>query len=567
MRSVDYLARYFEAVGVTHVFGVGGANIEDLFDGIHRSTTKVKCVVAKSEFCAACMACGYSQVTNQLGVVMTTSGGAALNVLPALGEAYASNYSVLAIIGQPVSQAEGKGVFQDTSGLDGAIDGVTLFSCLASKYLNKISNADDLMSSLQAAAEGAISEPQGVSVLLLGKVLQQSSIDNVVIPTEPLSSKEIELQDQDKTNLDVMLSYAKENNLTKFFIIAGSAVLQSSCRAELADLSKKLNANVAVTPNAKSAFDNYDPLFVGVTGVAAHDSVKQRIEQADVVFIIGARLELLSYLDIRDTLAKKYIVYINNQAPYAGFLDTLHNKVEVVANIKQALDYVSEGFDESKISICNDNVNTDLNFLPPISFDAINEFNAYNILNLFSIYIPQDASVFVDAGNTGAAVLHYLPAPSQGYYGIALGMGGMGFAIGAGIGAAFATQKKVFIFMGDGSFLMNGLELHTAIEYNLPVVFVIFNNNSHAMCYTREKLYFKGDYTYNLFKPAHYGKALGVMFPTLKFSDDISSLDSLKNSLETIADIQTPVVLSLNLDPNEFPPFLPLLQAYRQKKE
>lgn len=567
MRIVDYLANYLEAIGVTHVFGVGGANIEDLFDGIHRNAKDVQCVLAKSEFCAACMACGYSQVKNQLGVVMTTSGGGALNALPALGEAYASNYSVLAIIGQPLSQAEGKGVFQDTSGLQGAIDGTTLFSCLASKYIKKINEADDFMQCLQAAAVAAVSEPPGVSVLLIGKVLQQANLDHVTIQAEQLSPKVIDLKTQDHSSLDSILDNIKESHLSKFFIIAGPAVLQSNCKAKLADLSKVLNAKVAVTPNAKSAFDNYNPLFVGVTGVAAHDSVKAHIQDADIVFIIGARLELLTYLDLKDILAKKYIVYLNNQDPYVGFLDAIHDKTQVIANLEQSLDYLLQGVSKSKMSFSENNPKITLNLLPPLSFGPIKEFNSFNILNLFTNYIQQDANVFVDAGNTGAAVLHYLPAPSQGYYGIALGMGGMGFAIGAGIGAAFASQKKVFIFMGDGSFLMNGLEIHTAIEYNLPVVFVIFNNNAHAMCYTREKLYFKGDYTYNLFKPAHYGRALGVMFPTLKFSADISDLNSLERSLETIADIQTPVVLSLNVDPNEFPPFLPLLQSYWQRKE
>ena len=86
------------------------------------------------------------------------------------------------------------------------------------------------------------------------------------------------------------------------------------------------------------------------------------------------------------------------------------------------------------------------------------------------------------------------------------------------------------------------------------------------MCYTREKLYFKGDYTYNRFRPAQYGKGLAAMFPTLALSEDINNLAELEKNLIKSKEIMTPVVLSLNLDAEEFPPFYPLLQAYLKQK-
>lgn len=556
MRVVDYIAKYLQNIKTTHVFGVGGANIEDLFDAFYHNAKDVTAVLAKNEFCATCMACGYSQVKRDLGVVITTSGGGALNTIPPLGEAYAANLPVLAIIGQPPSLHEGKGVFQDTSGLHGAIDGVKLFSCVA-KHIKKVNSANDIAFELNNAVSEALSEPQGVSVLLIGKDVQQANIEDVNFPE--LNSKIIPLTQEDKTKLDSFISTVRDKSSKNCLIIAGRNVVQSKCEKELAKLAEKLNAKVAVTPNGKSAFDNLNERFIGVSGVAAHDSVKDIMEKADVIFIIGTRLDILSYLDIREYFTHKKIIYLNNQPPHVGFFDDLKDTVEVTANLRQSLQYLLKEL--KPIEISGEHEHAPLTFLPTFTFGDITEFTSFKILSVFAKYIPEDASVYVDAGNTGASVLHTLPSPTKGFFEVALSMGGMGFAIGAGIGAAFATGKKVFIFMGDGSFLMNGLELHTAIEYNLPVVFVIYNNNAHAMCYTREVLYYKGEYTYNLFRPAYYGKALGMMFPSLAMSEDISDIDSLEQCLSRVNDIATPVVLSLNVDPKEFPPFFPLLQS------
>ncbi|MGW9048367.1 thiamine pyrophosphate-binding protein, partial [Streptomyces lydicus] len=73
VRVVDYLAAELTRVGVTHMFGVGGANIEDLYDAVHRTGT-IRGVVAKHEFSAVTMADGYARATRRLGPVVWIIG-------------------------------------------------------------------------------------------------------------------------------------------------------------------------------------------------------------------------------------------------------------------------------------------------------------------------------------------------------------------------------------------------------------------------------------------------------------------------------------------------------------
>jgi acetolactate synthase I/II/III large subunit len=125
--GIGVIIEYLASIGVRHLFGVGGANIEDLYDAAH-FRDDITAVLAKHEFSAAAMADGYSRSGAGLGVVMATSGGAALNLLAGLGESLASRVPVLALVGQPPASQDGRGSFQDTSGRNGSLDAHAVFS-------------------------------------------------------------------------------------------------------------------------------------------------------------------------------------------------------------------------------------------------------------------------------------------------------------------------------------------------------------------------------------------------------------------------------------------------------
>lgn len=80
------------------------------------------------------------------------------------------------------------------------------------------------------------------------------------------------------------------------------------------------------------------------------------------------------------------------------------------------------------------------------------------------------------------------------------------------------------VVAGDGAFFMHGMEIHTAVHYRLPVTFVLLNNNAHAMCVTREQLFYDDLYSYNRFRPSRLGAGLAAMFPGLS-SADVSDIE------------------------------------------
>src|ERR1700752_2660246 len=171
-RVVDYIVGHLAASGVSYIFGVDGANIEDVYDAAF-FRDDITAVLAKHEFSAATMADGYSRSGAGLGVVAATSGGGCLNTVPGLGEAFASRVPVLALIGQPPTPLDRRGSFQDTSGRNGALDAESLFSAV-SVFCRRIVTPQDIVSALPEAVAAA--RTGGPAVLLLPKDIQQAEI-------------------------------------------------------------------------------------------------------------------------------------------------------------------------------------------------------------------------------------------------------------------------------------------------------------------------------------------------------------------------------------------------------
>jgi len=168
--------------------------------------------------------------------------------------------------------------------------------------------------------------------------------------------------------------------------------------------------------------------------------------------------------------------------------------------------------------------------------------------------LPDGVDIVVDAGNIGASAIHYLPARRDGRFVVALGMGGMGYSFGAALGMAFGRRRRTVVIAGDGSFYMHGMEIHTALQYGLPVTFLLFDNHAHAMCVTREQLFYSDLYSYNRFGASRLGAGLAAMFPGLS-SVDVDTIDDLPSALQAAFDSDGPSVVAVQCSADEIPPF------------
>lgn len=534
-----------------HVFGVGGANIEDIYDALQRSAAQITGIVAKHEFGAATMADGYARTTNRLGVVAATSGGGALNLVAALGESFDSRIPVLALVGQPPLALEGQGAFQDTSGGVGRIDAERLFGSV-SRFCVKLRRAEDAAVAVEQAIHAAMGG--GPSVLLLPKDIQTQEMpagSRSVVPARPPSGQDFDSDEPQRRDEALgLVGSVAGTGLT--VIIAGPEVARADARAELVIMARALHAVVTVTPDAKDAFPNDHPLFAGIAGSMGHPRVAELIGEAALCVLVGTAMPVMARAGLEVALANCPRVLQLGTDPAFVRIDVwlrgpLRSRLLEVASAAPGADSGREPVRP----IVSPALRVPAAVGPGVRYrDAIEAIN---------VRLEPGMDVVVDAGNTGAAAVHHLPVPTGGRFVIALGMGGMGYAFGAGIGSALGRRRRTFVIAGDGAYFMHGHEVHTAVEQHVPVTFVIFNNNAHAMCVTREQLYYSGEYTYNRFGPARIGAAVAAMFPHIPaYSTDTRA--SFEAALDETRGATGPVFIEILCDPDEIPPFAPFLK-------
>jgi acetolactate synthase-1/2/3 large subunit len=547
-RVVDFIVDQLAAIGVDYMFGVDGANIEDLYDAAYFHDG-VTAVLAKHEFSAATMADGYSRAGCGLGVVMATSGGGSLNLVPGLGESLTSRVPVLALIGQPPTAMDGRGSFQDTSGRNGSLDAQALFSAV-SVYCRRITSAEQIVTALPEAIAAAWQG--GPAVLLLPKDIQQE----LVSARSRLSSA----PEPPVVGDPWPIARALRRAHGPVTIIAGEQVARDDARVELERLRALLRARVATVPDAKDVSGSPglgSSSSLGVTGVMGHPGIADAIRDSALCLLIGTRLNVTARTGLDDALGCVPTMSIGSAAPY---LPCTHIRTDNLRVSLGQLAMMLSGCGQRPNGVRVPETIGHQELIPPRhDGDGIRYRDAVSALDAV---LPDDVDIVVDAGNTGASAIHNLPVRRSGRFIVALGMGGMGYSFGAAIGMAFGRGRRVVVVAGDGSFFMHGMEMHTALQYRLPITFVLFNNNAHAMCVTREQLYYRDIYSYNRFRPSNLGAGLAAMFPGLR-SVDVGEPGQLHTALGAALADDGPSVVSIECSADEIPPFAPFLAALR----
>lgn len=554
-RVVDHIVGFLAASGVSHIFGVDGANIEDLYDAAF-FREGITAVLAKHEFSAAAMADGYSRSGAGLGVVAATSGGGCLNTLPGLGESLASRVGVLALIGQAPTALDGRGAFQDTSGENGALDGLALFAAV-SVYCRRVVTPADILTMLPEAVAAA--RTGGPAVLLLPKDIQQAVIDTPTHANGRVNGKPAGTQLSDPRMLAEMLRGA-DGPIT---IFAGEQVARDDARQELERLRATLRARVATVPDAKDTAGIPglgSSSSLGVSGVMGHPGVVAAAAQSAVCLLVGTRMTVTARAGLDDVLGTVPTISIGSAPPY---LPCPHVHTDDLRGTLNLLSQALSGHGRpTQVRVPESMAHSELR--PPThDGPGIRYRDAMMVLDAA---LPDGTDIVVDAGNIGASAIHYLPVRRDGRFMVALGMGGMGYSFGAGIGMTFhraegGARRRTVVIAGDGSFFMHGMEIHTAVQYRLPITFLLFDNHAHAMCVTREQLFYDDRYSYNRFGPSRLGAGLAAMFPGLT-ALDVDDIEHLPAALCTALGADGPSVVSVECSPDEIPPFAAFLAKY-----
>ena len=596
MMLADAIVSTLRDLDVSHVFGVSGANIEHIHDGIHRlGNNQLTSVFCKSESGAAFMADGYARESRSLGVCCATSGGGMLNLVAGVAESQSQGVPVLALVGQPPLMQEGVGAFQDSSGKAGTVSAKPLWQSVT-KYCVKIESADNFWYEFQQCLANALASRQGAVAMLLPRdvmelQVSQRPIDFFDIITEHCKKKSTEsvntfVVDQ----LQELLQQAK-----KPFIILGENAARGSQTTEIHRFIQSHPVAVTSTLGNVAVFPTQHPKYVGSVGVAGHPSTHRLLqEKADLIIAVGSSLEVMTRGPITAALKEKKLVVINNEIK--SFDKSLNAELTIEADVGEIFRVFNQRYPNQQIlnNTFIHELDSEVIYKQPsyIKASSINTHKTVHNLGhavtgikagikessavkIISKFLPQNTHLLFDAGNCAASAAHYIEPPEGANASIALGMGGMGYGVAASIGNSLAKKKHAIakddllpptvVFCGDGAFLMNGYEVHTAVELGLPILWLVFNNNKHGMCTTRQETFFKERIESSTFNNeiciSTIAKGLGIDGGLRVWK--VHTLNELESALKKYFSLGVvgPGLIELMITIDELPPFVPFIEA------
>jgi acetolactate synthase-1/2/3 large subunit len=183
----------------------------------------------------------------------------------------------------------------------------------------------------------------------------------------------------------------------------------------------------------------------------------------------------------------------------------------------------------------------------------VEEYNTKNVLRAIQKYLPSTTRYTIDIGEFMSYVIHYMKVLDFATYDINVHFGAMGSGIGSAIGSKLAEpERPVVCITGDGCFYMHGMEILTAKEYNLPILFVVMNNARLGMVYHGHSLQFRRTHPTLEQEPINISAMAAAMnIPSFR----INALEDINQSvINNLMDLNGPAILEVALIDNNTPP-------------
>lgn len=569
IKAADLLIKYLEQEGVEYVFEVPGSSLKFINDALSDSK-KITPILAKHEEGAAFMACGYARVSGKLGVCMGTTGPGSTNMMTGVASAYSDSTPILVLTGQVSTSTFGKGAHQEST--SEGVDTVAMYKPLT-KYGAMVYKSSMLPEMIRRAMRYAFSGRPGPVHLNLPRDVMGEEIEIDLRKVETYRGWSQPFDRESIKRASTYLSKAERPAM-----LLGNGTLSSNATDEAKTIVEMLNIPVVTTPKAKSAFPSDHPLSLGPFGVGASLWVEKYLSQGvDVLLTVGTRFteeptqgwdkrlsptKALLQIDIDPyEIGKNYPVTVGLVGDAKAILTEIYYELKrQIRSIPDFKPIVSLG----QIRTFKENSQTYLDE-EKMNSDAV-PIKPQRLMKDLRESLPRNAIVFAEGANTRNWTTHYFPVYLPNTFIMGSGFSSMGYAVAAAVGAKFAVPDVPVIgIVGDGAFLMNGMEVATAVNYNMPVIWVVLNDAQLGQIYHGQRMA-SSRVVASTFKRVDFVKiaeGLGAQGMRIEKPGTIN-----RAMMDEIIASGKPTVLDVIIDAEEAPPMksrMAALQAALQK--
>jgi acetolactate synthase-1/2/3 large subunit len=455
--TADLLAGYLHAAGVRHLFGYPGESVIDFLEAARHHG--IEPVSAVREGTAAFMAQAAAMVTGQPGVCLSTLGPGSTAVLNGVASATLDRVPVLAVSGQIESNREQFFTHQ-------VVDHGRMFAPATKLALRlEPASADTIIR--KALRTATAERPGAVHLTVTADTwLAPAGEAAVVLPPVSAAAGSVDVYG-DGDPLRVLRAARHP------VILAGIAALRCGAGPELAALAEQAGLPVVVSPMAKGTLPEDHPYFAGVLDMAGHRVIWELLAGADLILAAGFDpVELISPWSVRTPVLH---------------LDTTPNTDQVYASAHELVGHVGAmlrwlaaqwpgepRWSETEVAAHR----TRLRAAWRAGW-APGRLNPSDVVTIARQAAPPDAIVTTDVGSHKIMAGQVWQARTPRSVLMTNGLSAMGFGVPAAIAAKLTwPERPVIALVGDGGFAMTATEMRIAAALGLPVVVVVFTDNS-----------------------------------------------------------------------------------------
>jgi acetolactate synthase I/II/III large subunit len=492
MKVADYLSKYLEQQGIDHVFELVGGMITFMLDSIYQHTD-IKIISMHHEQGVAFAAEGWARIKGLPGVAFATSGPGATNLLTSIGSCYFDSVPTVFITGQ-VNRHEQKGDkairqlgFQET-------DIINMVKPIT-KAAWQIQNPEDFPTMLHHAFMLALEGRPGPVLLDIPMDVQRVEIGEPSIPK--LELKKPVLENPERTEFLGQLGKALQH-AKKPLILAGGGIRASRANKAFLEFAQYLGVPVVYSLMGVDTIAYSHPLHVGMIGSYGNRWANLAIGESDLLIVLGSRL------DVRQTGAMtkefkgdKPIFHVDVETA------EMNNRVigcetlteDLPSFLENAVQTSSVWLEKTEYSNWQQQLQSmQLEYADTFELKAIKGINPNKFMHQLTQASSLASAYVVDVGQHQMWAAQSLEITAHQRFLTSGGMGSMGFALPAAIGAAFASGQPVVVIAGDGGFQCNIQELQTIVRNQLPTKLVVMNNRTHGMVRQFQQSYFHERY-------------------------------------------------------------------------
>ncbi len=533
--------------GVDTIFGYPGGAIMPVYDALYDHQDKINHILVRHEQGASHAAQGYARANKKTGVCLATSGPGATNLVTGIADALIDSTPMVCITGQVPKHLLGTDAFQEID-----IIGITI---PITKWSYQITEAEEIPEAIAKAFYIANSGRPGPVMLDLTKNAELGELVYRYKPCTHIRSY-IPVPDTDPD----MLTLAAEliNQAKKPYILVGHGVLISEAQAELKAFVEKTGIPFGWTILGSSALPSSHPLNTGMLGMHGNYGPNLKTNECDVLIAIGMRFDDRVTGDTAKYAKQAQVIHIEidkaeidknikADAPLLGDAKEVLNQLMPLLNENSYPEWMEE-FRSCARTEYEKIIHKDLH-------PSSENLHMGEVIRILSEKTNGEAIIVPDVGQHQMAAARYYQYAEGATDSIVTsgGLGTMGFALPAAIGAKLAApEREVVAIIGDGCFQMTIQELGVLSQNNIDVKVIILNNNFLGMVRQWQQLFFERRYAFTaLHNPDFIAITQGYGIPAKR----VETREDLTVSIEEMLNSEGPYLLEIMVEKeaNVFP--------------